>query len=483
MDNDNKIEKKGTKKIQRHDEVLLFLDEELKNLKKGSNKDVYDIKKEYAKTAKNKSPFTHAVLFATAVVVFIVALTMSIVIKKQNQQIKVQVEVFDDLNLRDLLDTVSKSQSEYDNAVKNKATLESTQTRLIKEAEAKRDNDLFVLDTLKLSKAEYEKRGNAIRSECNSTISSIQAEYAPQIAEMDSQIDVYQKRMSEYDTAKVQQAQEQEKALNSERQLRQLEQKELTSRYETQIADLQKSMDNLRVRNQEAIRKSVKEVQTIYQAEIDRLDPVVKDPAADSIVQNTKQNYVTGLDSAGLLALASEDAELTESVKTYQKYYEDFEYLNKKVAAVPQKNTIPSYVKANSQLVKEMGQTFADTTKDLYNKNAELERQLSETKKQTEVIYSGLLTTARSNALVSTVLGENDIQVFIAERARYLVNPETGVNAEFTVGKTVVKGRVKIDEDGCFRFYMPEDEEGNVQPLPVEVSAVIPGTLVKLISK
>ena len=109
MDNDNKIDNKSSGIHKRHDEVLLFLDEELKNLQKGSNQDVYDIKKEYAKTKNNKSPFTILVLVATTVVLLATALIITKVVSKQNQNITVNLEEFDSLNLRDLLDTVFRT--------------------------------------------------------------------------------------------------------------------------------------------------------------------------------------------------------------------------------------------------------------------------------------------------------------------------------------------------------------------------------------
>lgn len=481
MDNDNKIDNNGTKKIQRHDEVLLFLDEELKSLKKGSNKDAYDIKKEYAKTKKNKSPFTLLVLLATTVILVAAAFVMTKLISKQNQEITVNLEEFDSLNLKNLLDTVFKTQSDYDSAVKNKVSLEAEQARLIKEAEAKRDNDLFVLGTLKLSRSAYNDRAKNINSECTAAISAIKADYAAQIAEVDAQIEVFQKQLAEFDNSKVKQAQEQEKALNSERQLRQLENREMTDKYEAKIADLQNSMDKLRVKNQEDIRKSVTEVQEKYQAEIDKLDPVLTDGKAGEIVRSVNAIPSGGMSLAGTSDV--EDEALASAMHVYQKYQTDYEYLNKQIASVPQKNTIPSYVSANRKLVTQMGVTFTNTTKDLYRKNIQLQNKIVENKNKDAEIFTNLLTAAKSNALIYSAESVENIQIFIAERAQYLVDANNGIGAEFYIGKVVVKGRIYLDEDGVYRFNTGKDVDGNIVPLPVELSEVVPGTLVKLINK
>ena len=484
MDNDNKIDNKSSGIHKRHDEVLLFLDEELKNLQKGSNQDVYDIKKEYAKTKNNKSPFTILVLVATTVVLLATALIITKVVSKQNQNITVNLEEFDSLNLRDLLDTVFRTQDDYNTAVKNKASLEAEQARAVKEAEAKRDNDLFVLESLKLGKTETASRSKTIVNECNVAVSSIKTQYAALIAEVDAQIEVFQKQMAEYDNSKVRQAQEQEKALNSERQLRQLEQMELTGKYEKKITDLQNAMDRLRIQNQEEIRKSVTEVQTKYQAEIDKLDPILSDPAAKAIVDAAYISGASKLNTSNVATAASvSDEKLLSAYENYQKYYNDYEYLNNKIAAIPQKHTIPTYVAANSKLVNQMGAAFTDATMNLYQKNVQLQKKLDDAKKIEDIVFTNLLTVSRATALVYSANSEDDIQIFVAERARSMVDEVAGAGAEMVIGKVSVKGRVMMDEDGVYRFHMGEDTEGNPIPLPVEISAVTPGIFVKLMNK
>lgn len=477
MDNDNKIENINN----RHQEVLLFLNEELKKIKKSSTEETYDIKKEYAKSKKYRSPFTFLVLLGTFIVVFGISYATYRIISQKNDEITVSLNNFDDLNLKSLLDTITKAQDSYDNAIKNKATLEATKNRLIKEAEDKRDNDFFVLDSLKLSKNEYRNRSLEINKEYTDSINTINLEYEPQITELNSQIENYQKQLAEYDTSKVKSAQEQEKAINSERQLKQLEIQALTDKYEAQIAELKQNIDDLQVAHSQEIRKSVTTVQEKYQAEIDSLDPILKDSKAENLLKDTETFQVEDFDANFIISENSiNDKNLISEMEKFQEYFDNYQYLNSKIASIPQKNTIPTYIEANNSFVKKMSETFSQSTTELYAQNEELKNQMENKIKRSEEIYTKILTSSKANALIYSANSLDDIQIFIAERSRFLVDKKNGVNAEFSIGKTTIKGTILLDKDNIFRFYIKSDSENEPS---LEIKTISPGTLVKLLTK
>lgn len=477
MDNDNKIENINN----RHQEVLLFLNEELKKIKKSSTEETYDIKKEYAKSKKYRSPFTFLVLLGTFIVVFGISYATYRIISQKNDEITVSLNNFDDLNLKSLLDTITKAQDSYDNAIKNKATLEATKNRLIKEAEDKRDNDFFVLDSLKLSKNEYRNRSLEINKEYTDSINTINLEYEPQITELNSQIENYQKQLAEYDTSKVKSAQEQEKAINSERQLKQLEIQALTDKYEAQIAELKQNIDDLQVAHSQEIRKSVTTVQEKYQAEIDSLDPILKDSKAENLLKDTETFQVEDFDANFIISENSiNDKNLISEMEKFQEYFDNYQYLNSKIASIPQKNTIPIYIEANNSFVKKMSETFSQSATELYAQNEELKNQMENKIKRSEEIYTKILTSSKANALIYSANSLDDIQIFIAERSRFLVDKKNGVNAEFSIGKTTIKGTILLDKDNIFRFYIKSDSENEPS---LEIKTISPGTLVKLLTK
>ena len=134
MGNDDKITEEQ-KSNQIHKEVMLFLGKELERIHQTSNEQTYDIQKEYAKSKKNHSPFSALMLIGCFVVVLALAFLMTRIISSNNEEITVSVEEFDDLNLKNLLNTVGAAQTNYDNAVKERAAIEADMSVKLKAAE------------------------------------------------------------------------------------------------------------------------------------------------------------------------------------------------------------------------------------------------------------------------------------------------------------------------------------------------------------
>jgi hypothetical protein len=89
------------------------------------------------------------------------------------------------------------------------------------------------------------------------------------------------------------------------------------------------------------------------------------------------------------------------------------------------------------------------------------------------------MTLAKTNAVLAFAEDYETMPVYVAGKARYLITDE-GADAEFKADKTV-KGKIFRSEDGTFYFDVAVDKEGN--KLPVNFSAITPGTPVKILSK
>ena len=380
MDNDNKINEENlvlNDKNEIHQEVMLFLGEELENIHKSSKGQTYDIEEEYGKTKKHKSPFVTLILISCFVVVIGISFMIHKIVSVKNSEIQVNLQKFDDLNLKGLLDTVSSAQNNYDNAVKTKTTIEANMEAKLKSASESYENEIFVLESLKLSKSQYNERLEELKNQYNESVIEIHKEFDESIAQSEKQIQEYKKQLAEFDTAKIEAAREQEKALNSERQLRKLETEKLTKKYEDRIAEINNSMEEMRLKNNEEMRRTVMEVTNKYQAEIDTLDPQLNDENANIIIQEVSMYEADNFAGKKLLAEVEIDSEkVKNAVNTYQNLYDEYDYIDKTVASIPQKKSIPQYVKTSRTLVNSMGETFYNTTMALYDETVELNREI-----------------------------------------------------------------------------------------------------------
>lgn len=497
MDNDNKITKisEEQKANQIHNEVMLFLGKELERIHQTSSEQTYNIENEYAKSKKNHSPFSALMLIGCFLVVFSIAFIMTKTISSHNEEISVSVAEFDDLNLKNLLNTVTAAQTNYDNAVKQRAAVEGDMAVKLKAAEDSHTNDIFVIDSMtRLSRKKRAELMYEADKNYKEALAAIHEEYDAQLVQAEKEIEEYKAQLAEFDAAKVQAAKEKEKALDSERKVKELEQKKIKDQYEIRIAELNKKLSDTQEQNTEAIRSAVSAVSAQYQTELALLDPKLNDEKAGSIIQKTKNTAAPDFNATSALAQKNISSQkLSNTMNEYQKLYDDYKYLDKVVRDVPQKNSIPTYTAASRELVNEMGAAFVNTTASLYNETVQLNEkinslsnELTESKKQIsdqqafyEQTYETLLSLAKTNAVIMFATDYDNMRVYVTGKARYLITEE-GADAEFKADKTV-KGKIFRAEDNSFYFEVGTDKNG--ETYEVNFDSIVSGTPVKILSK
>ena len=510
MDNDNKVN-------NIHKEVMLFLGDELTRLHQSKSNQIYDLQKEYAKTKKNKSPFVILILVACFIVVIGVAFVMHKVISSHNEEITVSLQEFDDLNLKSLLDTVSSAQTNYDNAVKAKAQLEADMESKLKEAADNRDNDIFVLNSMNIKrKSTYNERLAIINKEYDLAVQAVHKDYDDKISQADKEVQAYKEQLAEFDAAKVESARQQEKALDSERQLRELETKRLTDQYDKRIAELETTIHQIQIKKSDDIRAAVEQVSKKYQAEIDALDPTLRDSFATDIIDDAKETSAEDFDATAFLNEKSvNDEKVLSFAEDYQQLYDNFKYLDDVVASIPQKNSIPNYVSAARTLVNDMGKTFISTTVDYYEETEELngeiedlngqiedlngeisgleadlvaqkeeadatlESSLGQQKSYYNNILENLLTSLNTRAIILEAKDYDNISVYVSQTADWLI-VEEGADAEIKIGKGI-KGKIFKDGEKTYHFEVAADKNGEIPE--VDFSLVIPGSSLKILKK
>ena len=510
MDNDNKIT--GNKKTENlHKEVMLFLGDEVEKIHQKSTDNSYDMEKEYAKTKKNHSPVNFFVLFGAFIVVIATVFFINRYISVKDQKISVSLDEFEDLNLNNLLNTVAAAQVNYDSALKNKLILEAEMETKLSDLKADFENEIFVIDSMNLSnKRDYNTRVNKAETEYNAGVKEVKEEYEERILLAQKQVDAYKAQLDEFDTEKVAAAQEKEKLINSERELRQLEIDKIVASYEARLKNMEDALNDARSNGSSEMRNAVQDVATKYQAEINRLDPKLNDSRANGIINSS--NTVSDFDGQGLLQDASvDDTKVIDAVNEYQNLYNDYKYLDDVIKSIPQKYSIPKYVRTARNLVNGMGKTYVDTTVGYYqyiqelNKmiedlnlqlevlntqvedlNGELDEQqvqfeqdLNNTKKECENSISNIFTSLDVNAMLLSAPGYNNIQISVNPAISELI-PASGISGEIIVSsEVVIPGTIIPKSNGAYYFVVDNDAFGNL--IPVDFSTLYPGMPVEIL--
>ena len=320
------------------------------------------------------------------------------------------------------------------------------------------------------------------------------------IQKADRQIEEYKKQLERFDENQVKSARQNELAVDSNRQVQQLEIQKISKEYEERISELEEALQELRKKNAEDVRNTAKEVAAIYQARIDLLDPVINDQKASEIIQSA-----SGVKKFNAEQIAEnneiQDERFVEYLQDYQEIYGKYEYLDKAVSSVPQENSIPKYVASSRALVDDMGQSFSETTVSYYQEKNLLESEIEKSEKEKqlqqekyEAAIENLMNVAKTNAVILDVKEiteteivdevpietvKKEILIYVSPKARYLIT-ENGTDAEFKADK-VVKGKIKLSEEGKYIFVQSPEKDGSF--INFNISQALPGLSVKILSK
>ena len=118
------------------------------------------------------------------------------------------------------------------------------------------------------SKKEIARRKTQAEDEYKKTVEGINLKYDEQIAAIEAEANEYKLQLAEYDTAKIESAKEQEKLLNSERQVQELERKKLIKEYEDRLSAVNADLTEYKETSNKRMKNSVTEVAKKYQAEM-----------------------------------------------------------------------------------------------------------------------------------------------------------------------------------------------------------------------
>lgn len=232
----NELESRESALARRREEIKLFLGKESEKLRAGGGPG-YDLVSEYRKTKKNFSPLV-PIAIALVVVVFAAASWMvTKAINSQARKVSVNIEAFEDLNLKDLLDQAKNTDAQLKTALNDLAAVEYEMNA---ELARIRDEKAAALSLLAgLSPADQKRRAAAIESDAAAKERAVRAKYASRISEKRIAVTALQERAAAYDARSVEEARKQQEVLDNQEKLFQMEKANLTASYEERI----KAMD------------------------------------------------------------------------------------------------------------------------------------------------------------------------------------------------------------------------------------------------
>ncbi len=377
MDHDNKV------KIQKP-EVKLFLPENLYPVTK-STPQIYDLEDEYAKTKRNKSTFI--ILLMAGLFLFVGLLTFGVTkyIDYKNKQITVGIDVFEDLNLMKLLDMVSRTEDSLKAARAEKSRLEVYRDTAVAELETKRDADIYAVSTMPIRASDKAAREKTILAQFEKNKKDTLSEYEIQIAAVDQQIADITKQLESLDSTRVQQAQEQQAAIDSQRQFFELEKRQLVEKYEKTITELQKKLTDQQKSILSGQMSNLDTLSGDYKEFLLLLDPVIDDEQGNAILAEASSYEQEETFWADDYKNAAGGERFNEMLSQAENAYNSLDYVTSIVLSVPQQNTIPQYVSAMKRIAYLIGLNLSSAASYVM---ADLQRELEQQKDEYEKVIT-----------------------------------------------------------------------------------------------
>lgn len=475
MDNDDKIEttelavaEEKEVMSQTESDVLLFLQEEIMPLRKKKEVTSYDLEKEYAKTRKNKNFAVWIVLSLTVVCVVLATWLITSHFVASSKNIEVSLESFEDLNLRNLFDALSKTQDLYEKAAKTKAELQAAFDQKMSQAKRSLDSDLEYIRRLKVSRAEKRTRETRVQNRYANSVKAIHEEFDEKLQASDIELKQYEEQLKSFDSENVEKAQEWEKQMDSQRQVHEIEKSKLVDEYETSISDLKQQMTEAQERSYQERRAAISDLSNHYEEIIANLDPVIKNGKTNSAIQNA--SALTAYDSfdPNLInqSVTYSDDEYVQELRALQSKYDTFVAMNNFASEIPFTNGMADLVKAEKQVTYDMissvAQVGANRISAVKTENARLSNQLERYKSDfaalknsldsSTVLFDNYAKMASVDGFVLSVAASGELVSYIQSAVRPTVKNDgsTRVNIFDSTNKKIASGTVRFKDNVYF---------------------------------
>jgi hypothetical protein len=404
MDNDNKIAPASGNDPNK---VQLFLQKSLKAIRHDEHV-VYDLDTEFAKTRRNKDYFVIVVISIAVVLVGFGAWAITSAINKSSRSVAVDITVFEDLNLKNVLDLAKKAQDGYDQLAQQRDSLAANHQEDLANLRLQKKSELDILAAQKrISDGDRAAKKQAIEQLYAGKEKTLNGTYAKKLSAIEVQLADAKKNLESFDKKRVEEASAQKKVLDSQQDLFELEKKKMKDSYESEIADLRKRMETIQSENSKLKTTQIKKLMDEYQAHIDSLDPAFNDAAANDYVSAAGQYDDVGVPFRQAPTNLPDGFKFgTKDFAEITRGYDGLNYLLGKVAAIPFANEAGSYVasarkiafltgNANERIIKNLLARMGDDASVLADK----EKKLAET---SDLLAS---TQAERDTAVQTLTG------------------------------------------------------------------------------
>ncbi|HUH44898.1 MAG TPA: hypothetical protein VLZ44_07005 [Treponemataceae bacterium] len=450
MGNDDKM-------IIHKPELKLFLTDKMYPETK-TEPEHYDLENEYEKTKQNKNHTVLLMLLALVALVVGISYGITAFIAYQNKKIDVDINVFADTNLIELFDMVSRTEDALASAQSEKARIEMLRQTELQEIEAKKEGELYALQSMRLTRAAQNQQEKEIQGVYEASLLAVQESYDRDLAVLEKSIEEYRKQLETLDSSRVKQAQEQQVALDFQRHIYEMEKVQLQEKYELIIQDLREKIEEQQRLAYERQMASIDSLSSDYQRLIALLDPIVEDPRVDEIKAEIAEFVEMRAFYADDYRISAENEVYNHLLEKIEHAYASIDYLAEIVSTIPYENSIPSILETIESIYYVIGielayfssNEIASLQKSLDTVHADYEIQIAaleanyqKTLEDQRISFQNQLADQKDAYEKKLIVQANEFDKIVEDSRIYLL----GLERELSKNRTYIEALEKENRD------------------------------------
>jgi hypothetical protein len=383
MDNDFEITRAGDQ--DKMNKVQLFLHDSLKAIRQESQTP-YSLNVEFAKTRKNRDFFVPGIIFAVVVLVLAGALVVTTRINRASRNVSVDIAVFEDLNLKNVLDMAKKAEDRLESVGQKRMTVQSDFQSNLSSLKLQRRSELDVLAAQRMTDAERTRRTGEITRRYSVLENKLDAGYRNDLAALDRELEDAKKQVESFDKKRVEEANQQKQVLDNQRDLFELERKKMQTSYEAEISDLRLRMDEVQNENARLKTAQIKELVDGFQSRIAQIDPVLGDEKSAALIESAAAGPDVGVPFQAGQPSIPEGVDFTAAAfSEMARGYSGIDFLLSKVASIPFDHEAGAFAGTARRMALLAGDASERLVRSAFTRIDETDRKLAtETKIRSE---------------------------------------------------------------------------------------------------
>lgn len=295
---------------------------------------LYNVDEEFAKTKKNHSFLVLGVTLCTIIMLTVAAMLVTTIIRRRADAAPVDVKAFADLNLRDILGDTKHSESTLEQARLELSRVQDEIDAGIQAVQRDYEASVSSIRARAYPAAEESSRIAQASAKAEAQKSALQKRYAAELAAKKAAVDKAQKEYDALNSQISESDKAQQKALDNQDALYDLEKKKLSISYEGRIANLEAA----RKSDAQAMKAQRDQLQRSL---IERFNPTFTDSTSRSLLGGWKepQSYPEPKGFRPSLKTAAVIDDRT--IAALNLSYTDYLFLSHSLRSVSYVNSVP----------------------------------------------------------------------------------------------------------------------------------------------